>query len=216
MAQVRTREFEPSAPMIHDARILRFPNRTLSPEIPVTAHCHSRSTPSPAARSVRMRCKVVRRMESPSLPEGKTASADNPEPRKRTPRRGHASAADSVTPSFSSAAIASGISASPQALSIGGFAPSATTTRNPCCRAAIAAANPAGPPPMTNTSVEFSNYTLSPLQKQKLGAKSRSHRGQQAQRARLRTPMLHHVLQHTQNGSRREISDFAQTIPGGV
>ena len=216
MAHVRTRELAPSAPIIHDARTRRFPKRTLPGEIPVTAHCDSRSAPSSAARAVRIRCSVVRRIASPSWPEGKTASADRPGLRKRTPRTGHASAADSITPSFSSAAIASGISASPQALSIGGLAPSATTTRNPCCRAAIAAASPAGPPPMTNTSVEFSNYILSPLQKQKLGAKSRSHRGQQAEGARLRTPMLHHVLQHTQNGSRRKISHFAQTIPGGI
>jgi len=178
LAHLRTRELEPSAPMIHEVRILRSPNRTSSPEIPVTTLCHSRSTPSPAARSVRMRCKMVRRTEKPAQPEGKTASADNPELRKRTPRTGNASAEDKATPSFSSAAIASGIRASPQALSIGGLAPSATTTWNPCCRAAIAAASPAGPPPITKTSVEFSNYSPSPLQKQKLGTKSGAHGGQ--------------------------------------
>src|SRR5262245_33812576 len=42
---------------------------------------------------------------------------------------------------------------SPQVLSIGGAAPSATVTEKPLCRAAMAAANPAGPPPTITTSV---------------------------------------------------------------
>src|SRR5580693_7328594 len=112
--------------------------------------------------------------------------------------------------------MASGISASPQALSIGGLALSATTTRRPCWRAAIAAASPAGPPPITKTSVEFSNDATSPLQKQKLGTKPGSHGGKQTQRARLRAPVFHHVFEHTQHRSRREIPHLAQAIPGGI
>src|SRR5271165_5223993 len=112
--------------------------------------------------------------------------------------------------------MASGISTSPHALSIGGLAPSATTTPNPCWRAAIAAASPAGPPPITNTSVEFSNYPTSPLQKQKLGTEPGSHGGQQAQRAGLGTTVFHHIFKHAQNRRRRKIPDFTQASPGGI
>src|SRR3974377_1286063 len=52
-----------------------------------------------------------------------------------------------------SASSVSGIIPSPHGLSIGGSEPSASVTENPLWRAAIAAANPAGPPPTTNTSV---------------------------------------------------------------
>ena len=54
-----------------------------------------------------------------------------------------------------SAAAAAGIRhrPSPQALSMGGPFPSATTTRSPLRRAAMAVASPAGPPPITKTSV---------------------------------------------------------------
>jgi hypothetical protein len=47
----------------------------------------------------------------------------------------------------------SGIKPSPHGLSIGGLFPSATITSKPRCLAAIAAASPAGPPPITKTSV---------------------------------------------------------------
>src|SRR5580658_3692522 len=56
---------------------------------------------------------------------------------------------------FRAASSASGIRPSPQALSIGGRRESATKTRNPSCRAAIAAASPAGPPPITRRSVSY-------------------------------------------------------------
>src|ERR1700677_321818 len=166
-----------------------------------------------------MRCNAVRRTERPQSLPGKDASADNPEPRKRTPRSRHASATGTVMPNCCSAAIASGISASPQALSIGGLAPSATMTRNPCWRAAIAAASPAGPPPITNTSVESvesGNPAPSPSQKYQLRTKAGAHCGQQAQRSRFRAPVLHHIFQHAQDRRGRKISHLTQTIPGGI
>src|ERR1039457_459759 len=52
------------------------------------------------------------------------------------------------------AARPSGMMPSPQALSMGGMEQSARVTSKPRWRAAIAAARPAGPPPITNTSVE--------------------------------------------------------------
>jgi hypothetical protein len=55
-------------------------------------------------------------------------------------------------PSARAAATPSGMMPSPQALSIGGTARSITVTSNPRWRAAIAAARPAGPPPITSTS----------------------------------------------------------------
>src|SRR5580692_4745037 len=67
--------------------------------------------------------------------------------------------------------MASGKSPSPQALVTGGFAPSATITRKPFWRAAIAAASPAGPPPTTNTSV---SQPMHPPLRQKLAFLRRS------------------------------------------
>ena len=71
----------------------------------------------------------------------------------RTPRIACPSSAPKLTPKSRSAATVSGINPSPHAFSIGHRVPSATTTRKPFFRAAIAAASPAGPPPITNTSV---------------------------------------------------------------
>src|ERR1022692_5253097 len=56
-------------------------------------------------------------------------------------------------PSLAASKRESGIRPSPQGLSIGAVSPSLTTTRMPWRLAAIAAANPAGPPPITKTSV---------------------------------------------------------------
>src|SRR5258706_664927 len=54
----------------------------------------------------------------------------------------------------------SGISPSPQALSMAGEALSATTTPKPFWRAARAAASPAGPPPITKTSISEGNRLI--------------------------------------------------------
>src|SRR5580700_1631925 len=77
------------------------------------------------------------------------------------PRKAHPSISRSSTPSSPSAFSPSGNNPSPHAFVMGGFAPSATITRKPRARAAIAAASPAGPPPTTNTSV--SHAMLPPL-----------------------------------------------------
>src|SRR5713101_4796417 len=78
-------------------------------------------------------------------------------PRKHCPApRGN------FTPRDSSTARVSGIMPSPQDLSIGGTEPSETITLNPFCRTAMAAANPAGPPPTTNTSVLSCDATTRP------------------------------------------------------
>src|SRR5579863_559295 len=128
--------------------------------MPLTAVRHSNSTPSAAARSARVECSVVLRTASPTPPHGNGASAEKPELRKRIPRKGCPSHGFNAIPSSRRACNPSGISPSPHALSIGGAAPSATTTRNPLWRAAIPAASPAGPPPITKTSVDFSNRDL--------------------------------------------------------
>src|SRR6185436_16285192 len=56
------------------------------------------------------------------------------------------------TPISRRQATASGISPSPQALSIGGWKRSRTVARIPARRARMAVASPAGPPPMINRS----------------------------------------------------------------
>ncbi len=48
--------------------------------------------------------------------------------------------------------MVSGMRPSPQALSMGGVMPSATSTVRPCWAAAMAQARPAGPPPAMKTS----------------------------------------------------------------
>src|SRR5580658_3526239 len=57
--------------------------------------------------------------------------------------------------------------------------------------------------------------TLPPQQKQ-LRTESRTHRRQHAQRARLRTPVLHYIFKNHQNRSGRKVPDFFQAIPGSV
>ena len=75
-----------------------------------------------------------------------------PAPMKRIPRNGMDASGGIVIPSCRSAATPFGMTPSPQVLSIGGSAPSATVTSRPCCRAAMAVARPAGPPPTTKMS----------------------------------------------------------------
>ena len=122
--------------------------------------------------------------------------------RKRMPRKAKAWSSGIVTPSLSSAASPSGMMPSPQALSIGGRAQSMTVTSSPTCRAAIAAASPAGPPPATMTSriLRFAP-TGSPAQKNEFGAEPRTHRGQDAVGPGRRTPPIHERIQHHQHRS---------------
>jgi hypothetical protein len=108
-------------------------------------------TPTASACSIIIRCKVVRRTPRPQ-PAGKLASTDVPRSRKRIPRNGNESEALIETPSLDSARSASGIRPSPQALSAGGTIPSTTVTLKPLRRVAIAAAKPAGPPPIIRMS----------------------------------------------------------------
>src|SRR5580698_3456707 len=68
------------------------------------------------------------------------------------PRKAKDSVGDKDSPRRAAAAMPSGKTPSPQALSMGGSQPSARTTRKPLRRAAIAAAKPTGPPPITRTS----------------------------------------------------------------
>src|SRR5580700_456567 len=66
-------------------------------------------------------------------------------------------------PRWRRASTPSGINPSPHGLSIGGTAPSATTTLKPWRRAAIAVAKPAGPPPATNTSHGLEKWAFTKL-----------------------------------------------------
>ena len=81
-------------------------------------------------------------------------------------------------------------------------AQSMTVTSSPTCRAAIAAASPAGPPPATMTSriLRFAP-TGSPAQKNEFGAEPRTHRGQDAVGPGRRTPPIHERIQHHQHRS---------------
>src|ERR1035437_1647755 len=121
--------------------------------MPVTRAPHAIRTPASAARSTIMLCRIVRRRPNP-WPWGKAASTEAPRSQKRMPRNGRAPAASRSMPSEWAAARPSGMMPSPQALSIGGMEQSARVTSKPRWRAAMAAARPAGPPPITNTSVE--------------------------------------------------------------
>src|ERR1039458_3643176 len=69
------------------------------------------------------------------------------------PRNVKESTLGNCSPSRAAAATPSGMTPSPQALSMGGSRASASVTLKPLRRAAIAAARPTGPPPITNTSV---------------------------------------------------------------
>src|SRR3984885_4567176 len=151
-AQRRTREWKPSAPTIQRDGMKPSAMETPSEQMPVTGVPHSVRTPAAAACSTIFRCKTVRHTPN-AEPSGNPASTETPAPRNRMPRNGCASAESRAMPRLPSAARPSGIMPSPQALSIGGRAPSARVTSSPLRRAAMAAARPAGPPPITNTSV---------------------------------------------------------------
>src|ERR1700682_5689330 len=94
---------------------------------------------------------------------------------------------------------------------MGGRFPSATTTLRPLRLAAIAAASPAGPPPITNTSV--SNIQNSPTKQHKLGTETRTSGSENAPRPRSRPLVRHELLEHTEHGSGRQIASPPQTLP---
>src|SRR5450755_54334 len=151
------------------------------------------------------------------------------------PRKGYASSSGIATPRWRKASTPSGISPSPQGLSIGGTAPSATTTLKPWRRAAIAVARPAGPPPTTNTSHGFGrrvcidfvttdSVTMTvgcaisgprrlPLQQKEFRAETGAHRGQQAQRAGRGGAIFHDFFEHHQHRGGGQISRPAQALP---
>src|ERR1700735_2102952 len=85
-------------------------------------------------------------------PEEKFSVTETPAEMKRIPRNGNPSFKSKEIPRRRSDATVSGIRPSPQALSTGGLAPSATVTEKPLVRSSMEAAKPAGPPPTTNTS----------------------------------------------------------------
>ena len=113
----------------------------------------SSRTPACSAWSISAWCSVVRRIPSP-WPRGNRASTEVAPSQKRIPGKRRPGAPSRSIPSARAAASPSGMIPSPQGLSIGGRSASATVTSKPRRRAAIAAARPAGPPPMMNRSVE--------------------------------------------------------------
>ena len=127
-----------------------------------------------------------------------------------------------------SAARPSGSKPSPQALSIGGSAPSATRTRNPRSVPRSPPRVPQGRPQsqkrrsrlhaLIHASDPPSDLNVfdSTTEQYQLRTKSRTHGRQHAQRAWLRTAVPHHIFQHHQHGSRRKVPDFLQAIPGCV
>src|SRR3984893_9614039 len=179
------------------------------------------------------RCRSVRRIPY-AVPRGNAASAFAPSLTKRIPRNGYASPSGIVMPRWCRASTPSGISPSPQGLSIGGTAPSARTTLKPRRRAAMAVARPAGPPPITNTSTGFgklltinflsTNFlpsisylnALLPFQQNEFRAEPGTHRGQQAERTGFGAAILHNFFEHHQHGSRRQVASPAQALPGNV
>src|ERR1700693_2301222 len=107
-----------------------------------------------------------------------------------------------------------GTSPSPQAFSIGGVLQSRTVTRSPLRVAAIAVAMPAGPAPITRTSARLSRTChLSPSEQYQLGAKSRAHGRENAQRTRFGTSVQVHVFEHQKDRRGRNFSYLAQTFP---
>src|SRR3989475_7732084 len=101
---------------------------------PVTVEFQSKVTPHSSARSTIFSWRVVRRIPKPLAPE-KLASTELSESTKRIPRKTCPSPGRIATPSPRSALKVPGINPSPQALSMGGFAPSATITSKPFIRA---------------------------------------------------------------------------------
>lgn len=184
-AHFLTSELSPSAPMIH-------PHRATLKSTFVSQRSRA---PTASACSTIIRCNVVRRTPRPQ-PVGKLASTDVPRSRKRIPRNGNESEALIETPSLDSARSASGIRPSPHALSAGGTIPSTTVTLKPLRRVAIAAARPAGPPPIMRMSIFTTAITpvqsripvpaRSPRERLALGQSSRGVRECKASDAEVR------------------------------
>ena len=148
----RTREPPPSAPTIHLACTRPLCSCTPSDEIPDTGVFHKNRTPQCSALATSNSCGVP--PNSNSLPRREICRGQLTSPAQTEFRETHSLRFPSgEIPKSRNAACVSGINPSPHGLSIGGSAPSATVTCNPSCCAAIAAANPAGPPPTTKTSV---------------------------------------------------------------
>ena len=153
-AQRRTLEEAPSAPTIQRVEnILAWSVNRMLPSIPVMGVDHNISTPVRRGlldeMSMKQRPPEAHAVAVWELGRDGMAfavEADAAETRSLLRRAGRFR--------FDcAAAMESGMSPSPQALSMGGRLPSATMTRRPRERAAMAAARPAGPPPMMKTSV---------------------------------------------------------------
>src|ERR1022692_2362273 len=151
-AQRLTREWKPSAPTIQRAGTMSPAIETPSGPMPLTGAPHNMRTPAAVAASTILECRTVRRTPS-AYPSGKEDSTETPRSMNRMPRKDWPGGLSHLMPRLRNAAKPSGISPSPHALSIGGPAPAASVTFSPLRRAAMAAARPAGPPPMTNRSV---------------------------------------------------------------
>src|SRR5512135_1393118 len=94
---------------------------------------------------------------------------------------------------------------------MGGRTASATITSSPLARSASAAARPAGPPPTTNASVSYMG--ASPAQQNQLGAEARAHSGEQTDGSGLGSSFERGLLEHAEDGRRREISGPGQAAP---
>ena len=150
-AQCLQCEFWPSAPIIQRHRMAPSRSRTHWSLRPTACVPQQSEMPISSARRTNRLWRAGRRKARPGS-FGKSASTRAPTLRNRMPRHAAPSAYVRPTPNWRRAAIPSGSNPSPQALSMGGRAPSIRTTWNPRNRAAIAAARPAGPPPRTTIS----------------------------------------------------------------
>ena len=137
----------------HASRFHRRP-RSTAPECPpdrrpsIPSEARPRSVPpAPRATGGEPCAGIPGRIHAENQPSPTRSRRGNGSRGKRTNRF-----SGSCNPSCAAAARPSGMTPSPQALSIGGAQPSASTTRNPLRRAAIAAARPTGPPPIMKTS----------------------------------------------------------------
>src|SRR4051794_27438333 len=157
----------------------RTPSATTSRSQDTSRRSPSRSKNTPATRSPSMRTStarapsipwapdliaVVRRWSSSSVrataepyagsaPPGQGSSRVCPNPWARRPWLTVWARTQSPSPSRSSSPMARGVSPSPQVLSRGNTAASASTTSSPARAAHAAVAEPAGPAPTTSTSV---------------------------------------------------------------
>ena len=94
-----------------------------------------------------------------SDPPGHSSCSSCPNPDNRSPRFSARPRVHSPSPSRSSSAMARGVRPSPHVLSRGKVAESARITLRPARAAHAAAADPAGPAPMTRTSVDRGEVT---------------------------------------------------------